>query len=96
MIRVDEEFMLEVGLSDMSPKEKAGFMQDAEEELEVRIGRRIGSEMTDEQLLEFESLTDMVMAAEWLEQNVPDYREITQKVFDDFKAEIKAEAEGRG
>ena len=91
MIRVDDDFMREVGLENMPPEEKVEFMRDAEEELEVRIGQRIGGDMTEAQLDEFEMMTDAVMAAEWLEENVPDYREIAEGIFEEFKAEIKAE-----
>lgn len=93
MIRVDDDFMREVGLDGMPAEEKAAFMQDAEEELEVRIGHEIGSRMTEEQMEEFEVMTDAVMAAEWLEEHIPDYREITERVFKEFKAEIRAGAE---
>ncbi len=91
MIRVDDDFMREVGLEAMPSDEKTPFMKDAEEELEVRIGQEIGGMMSEEQLEEFEVMTDAVMAAEWLEENIPNYRKITEKVFADFKAEIKAE-----
>lgn len=91
MIQVDEEFMREVGLENMPSETKADFMRDAEEELEVRIGREIGEKLTEEQLEEFEVMTDATMAAEWLEEKVPDYRDVTERVFEDFKAEIRAE-----
>lgn len=91
MIQIDEVFMREVGLEDMSAEEKAAFMRDAEEELEVRIGQKIGETMTEAQLGEFEAMTDAVMAAEWLEENAPNYREIAEGIFEEFKAEIRAE-----
>lgn len=93
MIRVDDDFMREVGLEKMPPEEKAEFMKDAEEELEIRIGQEIGSKMTEEQMEEFEVMTDAVMAAEWLEEHIPDYREMAKRIFDEFKAEIRAGTE---
>ncbi len=56
MIRVDEEFMAEVGLAEMPAAEKQEFMNYAEEELEVRVGQQIGARMTDAQLDEFERI----------------------------------------
>lgn len=91
MIQIDDDFMREVGLGDMPAVEKAEFMRDAEEELEVRIGQKIGGALTEAQLDEFEAMNDAVMAAEWLEENAPDYREIAEGIFADFKAEIRAE-----
>ena len=41
MIRVDEDFMTEVGLTEMPAAEKQAFMDHAEEELEVRVGQKI-------------------------------------------------------
>lgn len=93
MIRVDDDFMREVGLEKMPPEEKAEFMKDAEEELEIRIGQEIGGKMTEEQMEEFEVMTDAVMAAEWLEEHIPDYREMAKRIFDEFKAEIRAGTE---
>lgn len=91
MIRVDEEFMAEVGLAEMPVAEKQEFMNYAEEELEVRVGQQIGARMTDAQLDEFERIFDVAEAAEWLEKNVPNYREIVENVFGAFKKELIAE-----
>ncbi len=91
MIRVDEEFMAEVGLAEMPAAEKQEFMNYAEEELEVRVGQQIGARMTDAQLDEFERIFDVAEAAEWLEKNVPNYREIVENVFGAFKKELIAE-----
>ena len=91
MIRVDEDFMAEVGLAEMPAAEKREFMDYAEEELEVRVGQQIGARMTDEQLNEFEQITDVSEAAAWLGRNVPDYREVVGGVFEAFKKELIAE-----
>lgn len=92
MIQVDDDFMREVGLESMPAEERADFMRDAEEELEVRIGQAIGKKLTAEQVEEFEVMTDARMAAEWLSEYVPDYREVAEQVYEEFKAEIKAQA----
>ena len=42
MMRVDEQFMEEVGLGAMPEAEKQEFMKHAQEELEVRVGQGIG------------------------------------------------------
>lgn len=91
MMRVDEQFMEEVGLGAMPADEKKAFMQHAEEELQVRVGQGIGAGLPDEKMREFDEVTDLNAARNWLEQNVPDYREIVRRVYENFKQEILAE-----
>lgn len=88
MIQVDEDFMAEVGLNEMPEAEKQAFMEHAEEELEVRVGREIGAKLSDAQLEEFEQVADTPEAAGWLERNVPDFREVALNVFQGFKDEL--------
>lgn len=90
-MRIDEQFMEEVGLGAMSPDEKQAFMQHAEEELEVRVGQAVGAELTDAQIDEFDGIADLNQAAEWLNQNVPNFRETAEHVFRNFKQELIAE-----
>lgn len=90
-MHVDEKFMEEVGLGAMPAEEKRAFMQHAEEELQVRVGQGIGAEMSDEQLQEFDGISDLKVARSWLEQNVPAYREIVARIYESFKQELLAE-----
>ena len=91
MALVDDAFMAEVGLSNMPEDDKRAFMDHAREELEVRVGRTVSEALTDEQLNEFSGLSDAFDVANWLEQNIPDYREIVKRIFDEFKQEIMSE-----
>lgn len=91
MIRVDEDFMAEVGLTEMSAEEKAAFMNHAQEELEVRVGQVMSDKLSEEQLDEFSKIDDPQVAAGWLGERVPDFREIVAGIFEDFKKEIASE-----
>lgn len=91
MMRIDEQFMEEVGLGEMPPEEKQAFMQHAEEELEVRVGQGVGVDLTDEQMMQFEQIEDLDEAAAWLEQNAPNFRETVARIYQAFKQEILAE-----
>lgn len=92
MIRVDEDFMTEVGLADMPAAEKQAFMEHAEEELEVRVGQKISAELSDEQIDEFSHIgNDNEATLSWLEQNLPNFRDIVRQVFLTFKQELVAE-----
>lgn len=88
MIRVDDDFMAEVGLDGMPEAEKQAFMEYAEEELEVRVGQEISLGLTDQQLEDFSLITEERQAADWLANNVPNFREVAEKVFGGFKQEI--------
>lgn len=90
-MRVDEEFMNEVGLAEMPAAHKEAFMEQAEEELEVRVGQNIGALLSDAQIAEFEQISDVEQAAGWLNVHVPNYREIVAQVFQGFKKELLAE-----
>lgn len=90
-MRIDEQFMEEVGLGAMPPDEKQAFMQHAEEELEVRVGQAVGADLTDAQVEEFDQITDLAAAAEWLSQNAPNFRQIAEEVFKKFKQELISE-----
>lgn len=91
MIRVDEDFMTEVGLAEMPKAEKAAFMSYAQEELEVRVGQVMSEKLSPEQLSEFGQIDDPQVAGEWLGERVPEFREIVMQIFSDFKQELANE-----
>lgn len=91
MALIDENFLAEVGLAEMPAAEKSAFIEHATEELEVRVGQRIGAELSAEQLAEFEQVDGTDAVTPWLEQNVPNFCEIVLQVFQEFKQELLAE-----
>ena len=86
----DDKFLQEMGLSAMPEDQKQKFLDYVQEELEVRIGERISKGLTQTQLNEFDMITDPAEAANWLEKNRPDYREIVNRTIDEMKSEIRA------
>lgn len=88
MALIDEQFMAEVGLGEMPAAEKQAFMEQATEELEVRVGRQISAGLTLEQMREFEQIEDSAEITNWLNQNVPNFREEVLKVLSSFKQEL--------
>lgn len=87
-IRVDEDFMKQVGLDKMPADEKVAFMELAQAELETRVGQGLGKLLSPEQVKEFETMTDTATAATWLAKNAPTYRRMTVEVFEQFKQEV--------
>lgn len=91
MIRVDDNFMMEVGLGDMPEAEAQAFIDHAEEELEVRVGQKLSENLSDAELIEFTQIEDAMEARNWLENKIPGFQEVVLKVFRDFKDEIRAQ-----
>lgn len=59
MIKIDEQFLEEVGLANMPEEEKKAFMAHAQEELEVRVGEKMAEGLTVAQLEEFDGIMNM-------------------------------------
>ena len=88
-MQFDEDFLKSMGLSAMPEDKKQDFLDYIQEELEVRIGQRIAKGLTEEQLREFDSLTDMGDVIKWLEKNRPDYRDIVNRCIAEMKRSIQ-------
>ena len=88
-MKFDEKFLQEMGLSAMPADKKQDFLNYIQEELEVRIGRRISEGLSEEQLQEFDSLTDLNDISAWLKQNRPDYPEIVDICVAEMRQSIK-------
>ena len=86
----DEQFLQDMGLSAMPENQKQAFLDYIQGELELRIGERIAKGLTEEQLTEFDAITEQSEATRWLEKNRPDYREIVNRTIEDMKSEIRA------
>lgn len=89
-MQFDDKFLQEMGLSAMPEDTKQKFLAYIEEEVEVRIGERISRGLSEVQLNEFDKITDPYEAAQWLEKNRPDYRQIVERTIEEMKEEIRA------
>src|SRR3954469_17425915 len=95
MLKIDNNLLVELGLSGLPDVEKNSFLKHIYETLEMRVGIRLADQMTNEQLDEFEQYfeaKDDSGAFKWLESNFPNYKEIVQQEFDKLKAEVKQTA----
>jgi hypothetical protein len=74
MFKLDDNLLQELGLGSLPPTEKNKMLAHIYETLELRVGMRLASQMTDAQLDEFESFIDTNNesgALNWLETNFP-------------------------
>lgn len=56
MVKIDEKFLDEVGLTDLPEDKKPEFIAQTQEELENRVGERMSEGLTLNQLQEFEGI----------------------------------------
>lgn len=94
-IRIDETLLVELGLGRLPKPEKDKLLGQLIRTLEERVGQRIASVMSDQQLEEFERFidsNDQNGALKWLQANYPDHQRVVVEEFDKLKAEIKQDA----
>jgi Protein of unknown function (DUF5663) len=92
MIKFDDELLIELGLNDLSLEEKTKMKAHIFETLETRVGVRLASNMSEDQLNDFEQFInnkDESGAFNWLETNFPNYKEAVADEFNKLKIEIK-------
>lgn len=58
MYSFSDKFLETVGLSSLPEEQKAGFLEYAQDQFEVRIGEKMSENLTDEQLEEFDKIAD--------------------------------------
>lgn len=97
MIKLDKELLAEVGLEQLPANHLKLMLNYIYETLEQRVGIALAGGMSDEQLFAFEQFIDTDNeqgALTWLESNIPDYKEVTQREFNELKAELADQAQG--
>lgn len=91
MLKLDDNFLKEIGLGDLPPEEKKKMLAHVYETLEMRVGTKLADKMSDAQLQEFESLmnaNDEAGALKWLEANIPNYKDVVAAELGTLKKEI--------
>jgi hypothetical protein len=95
MLKLDNNFLNELGLSNLPEEEKKKMLVHIYETLELRVGMKLAENMSDEQLDEFEKLAnanDEAGSLKWLETNVPNYKEVVMSELEKLKSEVKQSA----
>ena len=95
MLKLDNDLLAELGLGALSEDQKRPMLQHIYDTLELRVGTNLANQMTDQQLEEFEKFIDeggdanQAQALQWLETNLPNYKQVVNDVFEALKAEIR-------
>ena len=95
MLQIDDAFLQTLGLGALPQDEKDKMKAHIYETLEMKVGMRLASGMSDAQLDEFEGLmnkNDQEGALKWLETNFPNYKQVVVEELDKLKEEIKQAA----
>ncbi len=95
MFKLDNNFLADIGLSELPEVEKGKMLAHIYETLELRVGMKLAENMSDAQLDEFEKLADAndeAASLKWLETNVPDYKDVVMSELEKLKSEVKATA----
>lgn len=95
MLKLDNNLLNELGLTALPEEQKRSMLQHIYDTLELRVGTRLANQMTDQQLQEFEQFIDaggennQAQALQWLETNLPNYKQVVNDVFEELKVEVK-------
>lgn len=95
MLKLDNDLLAQLGLGSLPDDQKQAMLQYIYEILELRVGTNLANQMTDEQLDEFEKFIDekgeanQAQALQWLEANLPNYKDVVNEVFEQLKVEIR-------
>jgi len=95
MLKLDNNLLNELGLGSLPEDQKRAMLQHIYETLELRVGTNLANQMTDQQLQEFERFIDeggdanQAQALQWLEANLPNYKQVVNDVFEALKGEVK-------
>ena len=95
MFKLNNDFLVQLGLGSLPPVEKNKMLAHIYETLEMRVGVKLAEQMSNEQLDEFEGYInnqDEAGALKWLEANFPNYKDVVAEQLELLKSEISAVA----
>ncbi len=104
MFKLNNDFLIELGLGELPPHEKNLMLRHIYDVLELNVGTRLAEQMSNQQLTEFEQLMPAQgdseeqrqqkekSALHWLETNFPNYKQIVADELEKLKNEIKQAA----
>ncbi|MCE7936524.1 hypothetical protein DYH10_01935 [Candidatus Saccharibacteria bacterium CPR2] len=97
MLRIDENLLDELGLVSLPKEDKRELLGQLYETLQLRVGMKLAEQMSDTQLEEFDNITknqrDEKVALQWLETNLPNYKQVVYQELERLKEEIKKDAD---
>ena len=87
-MKINEYYLASIGIRFKTKEETQAFAEMVQSELEISIGTKIASRLSDEQLDEFDMCIESDDAREWLEENCPDFRDIVDNETERMEEEL--------
>ncbi len=91
----DKTLIKELGLQNLSEDQQTLQLQKFYLALQKKVGMALEDKLSDEQLAEFEKVSDAgndTVTADWLRQAIPDYDQVVASETADLKRSIKQTA----
>jgi protein-tyrosine-phosphatase len=87
---LDRAELAKIGIEFETQEEADQFISVVINDLELRIGEEIAKRLSNEQLREFDLIADedMEELGEWLDRNVPDYRDVVLQISEQLEREL--------
>lgn len=95
MFKLDNDFLVSLGLGALPPEEKNKMLAHIYDTLEMRVGMKLAEQMSEQQLSDFEKFIDSndeSGALKWLETNFPNYKQVVADELEKLKSEISSVA----
>ncbi len=92
LVTLDDEFIADIGLSDLSDTEKQQVLEDVRTSLEAKVGVKLVQGLSEEQVNQFNDIIkgdDSKVAMDWLENNVPNYQDVVMEELEAIVEQIK-------
>jgi hypothetical protein len=91
MIRLDDDFLIRLGLGSMPPADRRAFLLHLIDELQLRVGTELSKDLSEKEFLAFEQLIQDDkddQALQWLKKHCPQYEEVVSAEIETLKQEI--------
>ena len=92
LVKIDDQFLADLGLTDLSDEEKTEVAEKIRTALESKVGIKLTHSLSENQLDEFNNIVsgdDPKAALDWMETNMPNYREVVMIELDAIIDQIK-------
>jgi chemotaxis protein histidine kinase CheA len=95
-VPIGDKFLQDIGLGDLPIEEKDLLLDQIKYQLEQRVGTWLADNMDEQQMAEFDATyvqnQDHEGAAQWLQQNFPNYPQKVAEEAQKLKEELKPQA----
>ena len=95
-MQFDKEWLADLGVEKQDKDKTVGLLRAAYDELEIRVGKSLQSNMSAQQVKEFtnaNSSDDEGTGTKWLDNNFPNYKDTVKDEFEKLSLEIKKSEE---